>query len=243
MNLQTPSTVSPSIVLNDLCLGFRLGRNQEKILFEQINGKAYPGELVALIGANGRGKSTLLRCLCGLGAPLRGSLSLDQNDVAYVPSHTPRTRHFAVVDLLATACYHRSDWLGNIGTAEEEKIRQALEQVGLSGFEYRDTAELSDGEFQRVTLAAALVKGSSIIVLDEPTAFLDIANKLVITELLKNLAQQQQKTIVFSTHDLQPALKACDRIWLMGYDGFYDKRGPEAPLDKLFQDFSISPFF
>lgn len=243
MNAPTIPTIQPSIVLQDLCLGFRFSNKQEKVLFENINGKAFPGELVALIGANGRGKSTLLRCLCGLGSPLRGSLTLDRKDVAYVPSHTPRTRHFSVLDLLSTACYHRSGWMGNIGTAEKATIQEALDQVGLTGFEHRDTAELSDGEFQRVTIAAALVRGCNVIVLDEPTAFLDIANKIVITELLKNLAHQQQKTIVFSTHDLQPALKACDRIWLMGYDGFYDKRGPEAPLEKLFEDFSISPFF
>lgn len=238
-------TQTPSIVLSDVSLGFRLRGGRRKILFEHISGTAEAGELVALIGGNGRGKSTLLRILAGLGSPLSGEISVayPRREIAYVPSHTPRTRHFSVMDLLSTACYDRSDWLGNIGPDDERKILEALDLVGLRGFARRDSAELSDGEFQRVTLAAAWVRGSSVILLDEPTAFLDIANKVMIAGLLRELAHRYGKTVVFSTHDLQPALKNCDRVWLMGYDGFYDKRGPEAPLEKLFEDQTISSFF
>ena len=95
--------------------------------------------------------------------------------------------------------------------------------MGLEGFSQRDCTSLSDGEYQRATIAGALVQDSRIILLDEPTAFLDIANKFLVTRLLKKIAHKGngRKLIIFSTHDLQLALQVCDRLWVMASDGFY----------------------
>ena len=112
--------------------------------------------------------------------------------------------------------------------------------MGLAGFENRNSFELSDGEYQRATIAAAIVQDSRIIILDEPTAFLDIANRFNITQLLQKIAHEWGKLIIFSTHDLQLAIDMCDKIWLMTADRFYDNTPHQlmdcGAFEKLFDD-------
>ena len=118
--------------------------------------------------------------------------------------------------------YYRTNWLGTIKEEDRQKISKALEMVSLSGFEERDSSVLSDGEYQRVTIAAAIAQDTECIILDEPTAFLDIANRFLVTKLLRDIAHKSGRCVIFSTHDLQSALQMCDRIWVMAGDGFYD---------------------
>lgn len=223
--------------IENLTLGFG-----EKVIFRGINASEDNCRFIALIGSNGRGKSTLLKTLAGLEKIYAGSVLYKGKTIgqytkkefssliSFVFPNGRRTNNLSVKDMLSIYCYYRTNWIGTPGQIEERKIAKALEQVGLSGFEERNSTSLSDGEFQRVTIAGALVQDSGIILLDEPTAFLDIANKFMITNLLKEIAHTSGKLIIFSTHDLQLALEMCDRLWLMAEDGFYTGE-PKALMD------------
>ncbi len=216
--------------IKNLTLGYG-----SKIIFSNITAAEQGGTLIALLGSNGRGKSTLLRTIAAL-EPLYGAngqvlyngkeaayLTKEQmsKTVCFVTPLIERTEYLSVKDLVATGSYFRTNWVGSLGREEEQRIEEALAAVGLESFGQRRCKSLSDGEFQRATIAAALVQNSEIILLDEPTAFLDIANKYQITKMLREIAKEQGKLIIFSTHDLQLALQLCNRLWIMGYDGFY----------------------
>ena len=237
-----------------LKLGFKDG-NATKVIFNGIDASASAGEIVALIGSNGRGKSTLLRTLTGLqpvlcetaGRILFNGKTIEEFSnkelsqlISFVSSRTERANHLLVKDMLGINCYYKTNWLGNITDSDSERISQALELVGLAGFENRNSFELSDGEYQRATIAAAIVQDSRIIILDEPTAFLDIANRFIITQLLQKIAHEWGKLIIFSTHDLQLAIDMCDKIWLMTAEKFYDNTPHQlmdcGAFEKLFDD-------
>lgn len=215
--------------IEDLSLGYG-----SKTIFKDINASEEEGCLISLLGSNGRGKSTLLRTIARLEEiyePSKGKILYNGKEasayskkemsqmVSFVSPVTERAPYLKVKDLVSINSYYRTDWMGSISKSEEEKILKALKMVGLEGFEERECTSLSDGEFQRATIAGAIVQDSRIILLDEPTAFLDIANKYLITGLLKTIAEK--KLIIFSTHDLQLALQVCDRLWVMTSEGFF----------------------
>ena len=222
--------------INNLSLGYG-----EKRIFSGINACEDDGCLIALLGSNGRGKSTLLRTVAGLdniwnssenkdtsvlydGKPLNEYSRKETSAlVSFVSPLSDRTKYLSVKDMVAISSYWRTNWIGASNPEEEKRIEEALEMVGLKGFSGRDCTSLSDGEYQRATIAGALVQDSRIILLDEPTAFLDVANKFLVTRLLKNIAHRDQdkKLIIFSTHDLQLALQICDKLWVMTSDGFF----------------------
>lgn len=234
------------LVLENLSLGYN------KTIYSNINANACAAQTIAVVGANGTGKSTLLRSLCGILPYRSGKIELYGKEikkykasqlaqvVSFVPSQSPRAKNFSLFDMLATSCYSRTNWIGKIDRQDSVKIEETLVKVGLEGFGKRDISTLSDGEFQRAAIARSLVQDSHIILLDEPTAFLDIANKITITKLLANIAANEKKTIVFSTHDLQLAIKLCDKIWIMGYNGFIqdtpDRLIEKGAFDKIFKD-------
>ena len=240
--------MSNLLKIKDLTLGYG-----EKRIFSNINVEQGEGELVALIGSNGMGKSTLLRTISNLepkfsknkGEILYKDYPLDKYNkgeisqlVSYVSPIIEKTEYLKVIDLISINTYYRTNWIGKLNSKEEERIKKALELVGLEGFEYRYCNSLSDGEYQRVTIAGALVQDSKIILLDEPTAFLDIANKFLITRLLKNISQREKKLIIFSTHDIQLAMQVCDKLWIMTSQGFFSGTTQELIdkniLDKIF---------
>ncbi len=214
--------------LNGVSIGYA------KEIYSGIEATANGGEMIALVGANGMGKSTLLRSISGLLKYRNGSIKLYgkaiekyhprqlARHISYVISQSPRIRNFSLFEMVSAGCYDRSDWLGNINEKDYLRVQKTIEMVGLKEFEKRDTTELSDGEFQRAAIARSLVQNSDLILLDEPTAFLDLANKILATKLLKEIAKQEKKTVIYSTHDLLQAIKLCDKIWILGYNGFYE---------------------
>ena len=208
--------------INNLSIGYK--RN---IIFPNITLAENAPCLVALVGSNGRGKSTLLKTIAGLEHSCGGEFLFEGKTLsslspkaksellAFVGSTIERADYLSVEEMLSINAYYRTNWLGSITPEEKQSIRDALKMVGLEGFENRQSSNLSDGEYQRVTIAGALVQNSKIILLDEPTAFLDIANKFLISKLLRTIAHQEKKLIIFSTHDLRLAMEVADKLWVM----------------------------
>jgi iron complex transport system ATP-binding protein len=227
----------------------------DKVIYSGINATARKGEMIALVGANGMGKSTLLRSVSGIlkyhggqikieGVPVEKLTSQKLSiKISYVPSQSPRTRNLSLFDMVAAGCYNRSDWLGIIDKTEKEFVKKTIEKVGLGDFIARDSSMLSDGEFQRAAIARSLVQNSTIMLLDEPTAFLDIANRITTVKLLRSIAMEEEKTVIFSTHDLLQAIKLCDKIWIMGHDAFFEGTPKslieKGAFDKMFKDSSL----
>ncbi|MDD2358762.1 MAG: ABC transporter ATP-binding protein, partial [Thiovulaceae bacterium] len=160
--------------------------------------------------------------------------------LSFVPSQCPRAHNLSLFDMVATGSYNRTNWLGNLSQDEQTKIVDIITKLGLFHLIETDSSQLSDGEFQRAAIARSLVQDSKIILLDEPTAFLDIENKAIITKLLSNIAHNEGKTIIFSTHDLPLAINMCDKIWIMGHYGFFegtpDDLIKKGAFDKMFKD-------
>jgi len=192
-----------------------------------LNLKLSAGELVCLIGPNGSGKSTLLRTLTGLQKPLAGKTLIDGKEIlklkqrekalliALVLTERVDMENATVYNLVSLGRHPHSNWWGNISTIEDKIIRQAIEMVHLGHKMFHPINELSDGEKQRAMIAKALAQDTPIIMLDEPTAHLDLPNRVEIMLLLHKLAHETKKAIILSTHELDLALQAADRIWLM----------------------------
>lgn len=186
-----------------------------------------PGEMVCLIGPNGCGKSTLLRTLAGLQAPLEGKVAIQQKDIQRL-SATVRAQMISLVltdrveienatvrSLVAMGRHPYSNWWGTLSGDDLQKVDDAIRMVHLYKKANQLFSELSDGEKQRVMIAKAFVQDTPIIMLDEPTAHLDLPNRVEIMLLLHRLAHQSGKAILLSTHELDMALQAADCIWLM----------------------------
>ena len=201
------------------------------------------GELVCLIGPNGSGKSTLLRTLTCLQKPLSGNTLIDGKEISKLKQRekallislvlTERVdiENATVYNIVSLGRHPHSNWWGNISTEEDRIIREAIEMVHLDHKMFHNINELSDGERQRAMIAKALAQDTPIIMLDEPTAHLDLPNRVEIMLLLHRLAHKTDKAILLSTHELDLALQAADRIWLLS-----SERGVEfgVPEDLVF---------
>ena len=185
------------------------------------------GELVCLIGPNGCGKSTLLRTISGLQKAIEGEVLMNGKELHQL-SVARRARRIALVltdridlenatvyNIVAFGRHPYSNWWGRITPESEKLIRQSIEMVHLTHKIDACFNELSDGERQRVMIAKALAQNTPIVLLDEPTAHLDLPNRVEIMLLLHRLAHDTNKCIMLSTHELDMALQAADKIWLM----------------------------
>ncbi len=225
----------PVLTTHDLTTGYRPGA----AISQGISAALYPGELVCLIGPNGAGKSTLLRTLAGMQPALSGDVRLLGDDIRRL---SPRelARHLSVVltgraspgmltayELVALGRHPYTDWMGRLTAADDAAIRAALESVGAAALAGRFVAELSDGERQKVMIARALAQEPRVLILDEPTAFLDLPHRVQIMRALRAQARQEGRAVLLSTHDLDLALRSADRIWLMPADGGLQAGAPE----------------
>ena len=191
------------------------------------------GELCALVGRNGAGKSTLLRALTSNnstlidGTPL-GKLSPEKmaQSVAIVTTERIRIENLLVEDLVAMGRAPYTNWVGHLQDIDRQIVREAIEMVGLADFAKRETSSLSDGELQRVMIARAIAQQTPVILLDEPTAFLDIPTRFEVCRLLADLAHKEGKCILFSTHDLDSAMPVCDSVAII--DGGTLRKLPTA---------------
>ncbi|HUP22631.1 MAG TPA: ABC transporter ATP-binding protein [Thermoanaerobaculia bacterium] len=192
----------------------------------ELRSGADAGELVALVGPNGAGKTTLLRLMAGVWAPSEGAMRLDGADlhtlprrrlarrIAYVPQSSTPALDFTVSELVAMGRYAHQGWLGAPAPRDHERVRAALERCDAAHLAGRSAAHLSGGELQRVLIARCLATEAEILVLDEPTANLDVAHVLEIMELLAELAGAG-RGVVLALHDLALARRFADRVALL----------------------------
>lgn len=177
-----------------------------------------------MLGPNGCGKSTLLRTLAGLQPAIGGTFEIQnksniQNSTALVLTERLSLENTTIHDVVAMGRYPYTSFLGGLSAEDEQVVSQALANVGLEGTENSFFNAHSDGEKQRALIAKAIAQETPIILLDEPTAHLDLPNRIKILQLLRRLAHEQGKTILISTHELDLAIQLSDRILLMSKHG------------------------
>ena len=218
-----------SISTNNLSIGyrFRTGASQpfgEAVVQHDLSFSLYEGEMVCMLGPNGCGKSTLLRTLAGLQPALAGESKVEsrkskvesQKAIALVLTERLSLENTTVHDVVAMGRYPYTSFLGGLTDEDEAIIAQSLQQVGFDQPVGRSFFNAhSDGEKQRILIAKALAQQTPIILLDEPTAHLDLPHRILVLRLLRQLAHEQGKTILISTHELDLALALSDRILLM----------------------------
>ena len=232
--------------IENLEIGYPSKKHINNILFRGINLAGNSGELIALVGKNGIGKSTLLRNIIGLQQAINGDiLFFDKHKetysrtefarmVSFVSTEIVNINNLSVFDLVSLGRFPHTNWFGKLKTDDIIKSKRALEMVGMEGFTQKNINEISDGERQRVMVARTLAQDTKIIVLDEPTAFLDLPNKYEIVHLLNKLSKQENKTIIFSTHDLNIAIQEADKIWLMLDDEIIEGAPEDLILNEIF---------
>lgn len=213
------------IELKDLSVGYRKNKRQLCIL-KDLNANLYRGELVCLVGENGIGKSTLLRTISGVQLPLSGNIRIRQKQIQEFSAHKlARTISLVLTDriyagnltvreIVSLGRHPYTNWLGNLTKVDLTKIDWALDITGTQHLEDQLISELSDGQYQKTLIARALAQDSDIIILDEPTAHLDLTNKIIILKLLKDLANNTGKSILMATHELELSLQVADYIWM-----------------------------
>ena len=198
----------------------------------------HAGELCALVGRNGAGKSTLLRALTS-----RGDICIDgtpisefspeklAQTVAIVTTERIRIENLTVEELVAMGRAPYTNWVGHLQDIDREIVGNAINAVGMGSFVKRDTSSLSDGELQRVMIARAIAQQTPIILLDEPTAFLDIPTRFEVCRLLADLAHKEQKCILFSTHDIDAAVPVCDSFAIIEHETLRQLPTAEAVIE------------
>lgn len=210
------------ITLHNISLGYK-----GKRLVERANAEFSKGSLTALIGRNGTGKSTLLRAIMGLEKTLQGDILIARKPVmkltpyeratkiAMVNTRRIRIENLTCQDIVALARSPYTDWMGRLRQEDCDIVHKALAMVEMEDYAMRPINSLSDGEAQRIMIARALAQQTDAILLDEPTSFLDLPSRYVLVSLLGRLAHKQCKCVIFSTHELDIALKYADNIALI----------------------------
>ena len=231
--------MTPLLTLENLAIGYHT-RKGECAIVRAMDAGLHAGELVCLLGPNGAGKSTLLRTLAGVQAPLRGQVLLGNDDLHKLPQRALAKRMAVVLtervttdamtarELVSLGRHPHTDWSGSLRPNDHAHIEWALQATNTLNYANRNVNELSDGERQRVLIARALAQEPQVMLLDEPTAFLDLPRRVEVLQLLRNLAHETQHAFLLSTHDLDLALHIADHVWLISSDGTFETGLPEA---------------
>jgi len=243
----------PILTLNSLEIGYFSGKHRN-ILLPPLNAVANKGELIAVIGKNGIGKSTLLRTITGLQPGLGGDIMFREKDirhysrmdlaqeVGYISTEIIKVSNMRVFDMVSLGRFPHTNWIGRIDKADEDIIIDSINKTSMAAYCNRFVSELSDGERQKVMIARILAQDTGIMVMDEPTAFLDIGSKYEILHLMHRLSRESQKTIIFSTHDLHMAISQADKIWLILDDELKEGAPEDLVIEGAFNHlFDSSP--
>ena len=213
--------MTPVLAIRDGSIGYG-----SVSLVRDLNLAVEAGEFICLLGPNGAGKTTLLRALAGLGALLSGDVLLDGRSLRRCSRATVSTRIAVVLteslaipgmtvgELVRLGRHPFTDWKGSLSDADLSAVRKALAVMDLTGWEDRVLPELSDGERQRAAIARALAQESDILLLDEPTTYLDLTHRAEVLRILRDVAWKNGRAVVAALHDLDLALRYADRAWL-----------------------------
>lgn len=240
----------------NLSIGYRNGKHIS-IILDNLNLSLHRGQLVCLIGANGIGKSTLLRTLSGVQKPINGNIYIGHADITQC-SRTELSRLISIVytdrtlagaltveELVGLGRQPYTNFFGRLDKEDKAIVSSVLNDVGMSHKSQCYIATLSDGERQKVMIAKALAQRTPIVLLDEPTAFLDIASNIETMQLLHSLAHKHDKAILLSTHDISQSIMLADKLWLLLNDktmksGITEELILNGDLDNLFIGRNIS---
>ena len=216
-----------SILIRDAGVGFvKAGRKNVVASFAGLRFGA--GDFVAVVGNNGAGKSTLLRSICGLQPLISGEILLDDrrvsdyslNELSKIVSIVLTQKiggfNLKVIDAVAAGQMPYTDAFHRMREQNLEVVRMAMERCGVSHYQHLPLNELSDGMFQKTMIARALAQDTGILLLDEPSAFLDFASKHALFKMLRDSSASEGRCILISTHELDLALKYCNRVLLVG---------------------------
>jgi cobalamin transport system ATP-binding protein len=216
----------------NLSIGYK-NRKNENVLLSGISFDLEESSLIGLVGANGIGKSTLLRTLNGMQPALSGSISImgeplnsiiPQTLATYlsvVLTEAPSSKNLSVLEFISLGRQPYTNWLGRLSSEDQKNIDLALELTDTKKIAHQKCYELSDGQMQRVAIARALAQDTPIIMLDEPTTHLDLYHRAAVLKLLKRLTEEMNKTILFSTHEIDLAIQLSDRMMVMTPTDFY----------------------
>jgi iron complex transport system ATP-binding protein len=190
--------------------GMTIGHGK-KVLYENVSFDIDEGDCIMLCGANGSGKTTLLKAIAGLQDP--------GCRVTMIPSRIPKVKGFSVKEFVKVSCFKQTDMTGKLSESDEAALGRTLERLGIGHLKDRDISTLSDGEFQKACIAASVVQHAGVILLDEPTAFLDAENKISVLQTLGSICRTEDSpAVIFSTHDLHEGMKVCNRVIALGAD-------------------------
>ncbi|MCE6993023.1 ABC transporter ATP-binding protein [Dyadobacter sp. CY323] len=224
------SEILPYLATENLTIGYR-SKGLVKAISKSLNLHLWPGNLVCLLGSNGSGKSTLMRTLAGLQPALEGKVRINgqtlsnlkpenlAQKLSLVLTERVEVGNLAAREVINLGRTPYTNWLGKLDDTDKQKIAQAIDDADVSDLLEKRMHQLSDGERQKVMLARALAQDTDLILLDEPTAHLDLPTRIEMMHLLHTLAQKTGKAILLSTHELDLALQTADYLWLLQHDG------------------------
>lgn len=231
--IDTSSHIFPhpgTVAADGLYVGYASGQSRRTVA-GPLDCTLRQGTLTCLIGRNGTGKSTLLRTLAGLQPPLAGTVRIGGTDItamsrqqiaqtlAIVLTQRPDAADLTVEQAVALGRSPYTGFWGRLSPDDRTAIDEAMRSAGVDRMRSRRVCSLSDGECQKVMIAKAVAQHTPVVLLDEPTAFLDFPAKIELMLALRRMAHQCGKTVLLSTHDLETALHTADRLWLLSPQG------------------------
>ncbi|MEL7004686.1 MAG: ABC transporter ATP-binding protein [Bacteroidota bacterium] len=236
---------------HNLEVGYTQGDRTTTVL-SNVDLSLKSGELVCFMGPNGVGKSTLIRTLTAVQPTLKGQVTLLGNDltrlsmtdialkVSMVLTDNTNAGNLTAEEIVALGRYPYLSWNLSFKADDYNKIDEAIKRTNIGKFRHKRIYELSDGQVQKVMIARALCQDTPIMILDEPTAHLDLNNRVEIINLLKDLTRSTNKAVLMATHELDLALQSADRLWLAGYErpiqeGFPEDLVLSGKIDDVFE--------
>lgn len=227
--MDSSENIRSILSLIDISTGFQLSGNKSKVLHSSINLDIGKGQLIALLGPNGAGKSTLIKTISGIIPPLNGKIMIGEKELMHMSNREIACEisllltdkiddiYLTAFDIVKTGRYPYGSFMGKLSSDDKEIIDESMHTVGINHLYHRVFSTLSDGEKQKVLIARAIAQNTSLIIMDEPTAFIDSPGKIEIMAILTDLVKKHNKSIVITTHDIEMALQNAATLWMLGY--------------------------